>query len=128
MSEERAQAELMLLQNRYPAIEHRPGGWCRLARYELVEGWSARVTDVAFQIPADVPGQAPYGFWTSAFLMIENGGPPGNTSGPVQIVFGEAWQQWSIQLDAWQPGVTPEAGTNMVDFARAIEQRLTELN
>lgn len=129
MSAERVQAEIELLKRRYPELEVRGDGWCRMARYALPDGWSSPEVELAFRVPENLPGEVPYAFWTRPTLTLRGGGSPTNADGaPVETVFGPGWQQWSWQLEDWRPGDTPTDGSNMVDHVRSIGYRLKELN
>lgn len=128
MSSERVQAEIELLEQRYPDVECRDDGWCRLAGYELPEGWSELEVELAFRVPLNIPGEIPYAFWTRPFLTLNSGAAPNNTSGPVETGFGQGWQQWSWQLEDWRPGPTSQDGSNMGDHVRSIAYRLQQLD
>jgi hypothetical protein len=128
MSEEWAQAEAEILKQRYPNLECHEDGWCCLAPYSLPEGWSLAEVELAFRVPANLPGEVPYGFWTRPTLTLKHGGAPSNTSGPVETGFGPGWLQWSWQLEEWQPGAKPGEGSGMVDHVRSIAYRFKELN
>lgn len=129
MSAERVQAEIELLRKRYPDLECIGDGWCRLARYELPDGWSVGEVELAFRVPPDLPGETPYAFWTRPSVTKNDGGKPSNADGAlVSTGFGEGWQQWSWQLEDWNPGDTPRDGSNMVDHVRSISYRFKELN
>jgi hypothetical protein len=128
MSGERVQVEIELLEQRCPDVECRDDGWCRLARYELPEGWNESEVELAFRVPLNIPGEIPYAFWTRPFLTLKSGAAPNNTSGPVETGFGQGWQQWSWQLEGWSPGPTPHDGSNIVDHVRSIAYRLKQLD
>lgn len=128
MSTERVQAEIELLKQRYPDLEYRDEGWCRLPRYALPEGWSHSEVELVFRVPLNLPGETPYAFWTRPVLTLTGGGPPNNTSGPIETAFGPGWQQWSWQLEDWRPGERPADGSNMVDHVRSIAFRFRELD
>ncbi len=63
MSLERVEAEIQLLKQRYPDVEVRDDGWCRLARYALPDGWSESEVGLVFRVPPNVPGEIPYAFY-----------------------------------------------------------------
>jgi len=126
---ERIAAELDLVRTAYPdlKVQERDGvQWMLIPDYPLPDGWSGKKVDVAFKMPAGLPGQQPYAFWVPPGLTLADGSPPGNTSGSIPTPFGDGWLQFSWELDPWQPGATPEEGTNMRDFARSFRNRFLE--
>jgi hypothetical protein len=126
---ERIEAELELIRSGYPDLEFREADlWARVPEYPVPSGWGRESTEVAFQVPADLFGQEPYGFWVNPPLQLPGGAPPSNTSGPVATGFGEGWQQFSWSPDGWHPGPEPRSGTNMLDFVRSFTRRLAEVN
>jgi hypothetical protein len=126
---ERAEAEIALVRCRFPELEFRADDfWARIPAYPLPEGWGCDTAEVAFQVPRDVLGQQPYGFWVRPPLTLPDGGAPTNASGPVATAFGEGWQQFSWAPDVWQPGADPRSGTNLLDFVRSFAHRLSEVN
>ncbi|MGH2936553.1 MAG: hypothetical protein ACRDPE_00340 [Solirubrobacterales bacterium] len=125
---ERIQAELQLIRAAYPGVEV-SGLWGRIPGYPIPEDWhAAGDSELAFQFPAELPGQEPYGFWLRPALVLPGGGVPSNSSGPVDTPFGNGWQQFSWAFDGWAPGPRPTAGTNMLDFVRSFGRRLKEVN
>jgi hypothetical protein len=128
MSAERVQAEIELLQQRYPGLECRDDGWCCLARYALPDGWHPSEVQLAFRVPQNIPGEQPYAYWTKPQVTLKDGGTPNNTTAPVETGFGPGWQQWSWQLENWHPGSTPAEGSNTADHFRSIAYRFQELD
>jgi hypothetical protein len=128
MNTERVQAEIELLKQRVPSLECRDDGWCRLASYPTLEGWSESEVELAFRVPPNVPGEMPYGFWTKPIVTLKDGNLPNNATAPAETGFGPGWQQWSWQLEDWRPGPTPAAGSNVVDHFHSIAYRLRELD
>lgn len=125
---DRIMAELALIRSWYPGVEFREEDfWARVPEYALPAGWGRDHAEIAFQIPQDVFGQHPYGFWVRPPLQLPGGGAPSNTSGPVATGFGDGWQQFSWAPDRWQPGADPRAGSNLLDFVRSFSQRLAEV-
>ena len=126
---ERAEAEIALVRCRFPDTEFRPDDfWARIPAYPVPEGWGRSTAEVAFQVPRDVIGQQPYGFWVRPPLELPGGGQPSNASGPVATAFGEGWQQFSWAPDVWQPGPDPRSGSNLLDFVRSFAHRLAEVS
>jgi hypothetical protein len=125
---DRVRAEVELVRSRYPTLEFREENfWARVPDYPLPEGWGRASTELAFQIPRDIFGQQPYGFWIRPPLVVPGGGPPTNTSEPVATGFGEGFQQFSWAPEVWRPGAEPRNGSNLLDFVRSFAQRLREL-
>ena len=125
---DRVRAEVELVRSRYPMLEFREDDfWARIADYPLPEAWGRPSTELAFQVPRDIFGQQPYGFWIRPPLVAPGGGPPTNTSGPVATGFGEGFQQFSWAPEIWKPGVEPRNGSNLLDFVRSFAQRLREV-
>jgi len=125
---ERVELELALLREIHPDLEWRPDvHWVRLPAYQLPDQvWSAQVVQLAFQIPQNLPGQAPYGFWVRPGLSLKSGGTISNYSYPVTTPFGEGWGQFSWSPEEWRPAASVRAGTNMLDFVRSFADRLRE--
>lgn len=125
---DRVQAELALVRACYPALEFRAEDyWARIPDYPLPAGWGCDSAEIAFQVPRDLFGQPPYGFWVRPPLTAPGGGPPSNTSGPVATGFGEGYQQFSWAPDGWRPGPEARCGSNLLDFVRSFTQRLREV-
>ncbi len=125
---ERIEVELKLIRAEYPGIEV-SGLWVRIPGYPVPEVWQAAAgCELAFQFPAELPSQEPYGFWLHPGLALPGGGAPSNSSGPVDTPFGSGWQQFSWAFDGWAPAPTPAAGTNMLDFVRSFARRLDDVN
>lgn len=126
---ERTEKELELIRSRYPRLEFREGDfWARIPDYPVPDDWGCKQAEVAFQVPPDLLGQEPYGFWVRPPLQLPDGGEPSNSSGPVATGFGEGWQQFSWSPDGWRPGPDPCSGTNLLDFVRSFARRLAEVN
>jgi hypothetical protein len=129
MTVDRVQAELDLIRSEFPSLEFcEDDFWGRIPDYPLPEGWGREQTEIAFQMPRDLFGQEPYGFWVRPALQLPGGGIPSNSQSPVATGFGEGWQQFSWSPDGWQPGPGPRGGSNMLDFVRSFARRLAEVN
>lgn len=121
-------AEIELVRSCYPGLEFREEDfWARIPAYPLPQGWGRESVELAFQVPRDIFGQQPYGFWLRPPLVAPGGGPPTNTSGPVATGFGDDFQQFSWAPEAWRPGPQPRHGSNLLDFVRSFAQRLREV-
>jgi hypothetical protein len=125
---ERVEAEVELVQSRYPDLEFREeDGWARIPAYAIPPGWQVEIAEVAFLFPAGLPAQKPYGFWVRPPLELPDGGAPSNATPGPENPFGTGWQQFSWDVD-WAPGAEPTSGTNMLDWVRSFAQRLREVN
>jgi len=125
---DRVRGELELVRSWYPGVEFREADfWARIPAYPLCQGWGRESADIAFQVPRDVFGQQPYGFWVRPPLLLPSGGWPENTSGPVTTGYGDGWQQFSWAPEVWQPGPEPKNGSNMLDFVRSFGRRLEQI-
>lgn len=124
------QAEIELLQRRYPDLEVRDDLWCRFARYRLPVGiWNVDQAELAFQIPPQLPGAQPYGFWVRPSLILGDGGSIGNYTPNVSIPLGDGWGQFSWSPEVWAPSGDVQdliKGTNMVNFVEGFAFRLSE--
>jgi hypothetical protein len=121
---------LALLRTAYPDLEYRPEGgvhWVRIPSYPVPDDiWTVGAPEVAFRIPATA-GEAPYGFWVRPGLALVSGGTINNYTFPAQTPWGGDWGQFSFSpLEQWQPKADVRAGANMLNFARAIADRLRE--
>lgn len=125
---QRVDQELALLRTVYPELEWYPESfWIRLPAYTLPDGvWERSEIELAFQMPQNLPGQRPYGFWVRPNLALANGGSPNNYSYPVTISLGERWGQFSWSPISWQPTAEITSGSNMLNFVRSIADRLRE--
>lgn len=128
-SEERIRQELLMLRNAWPDLEYTADGhWVKIPRYWSGEGiWQISEPEVCFQIPASLPGQAPYGFYVRPHMMLCGGSLPQNYTYPADATpFGPGWGKFSWQLEPWQPHADPIQGSNMLNFVRSFAARLRE--
>lgn len=126
MSADRVEAELNLLRGWFgSALEYRPDGhWIRLPDYHIPSGlWVPRIVEVCFQIPAGIPGQEPYAFHVRPGVALSNHVAINAYAYPTTTGFGENWGTFSWAPNSWQPGVTPQDGSSMLDFARSFADR-----
>jgi len=126
---DRAAEEFALLRRRWADLVHEPSGdWILIPVYPLPDGWNNDRVGVAFQLPALLPGQAPYGFYARDPLSYR-GQHPSNYTFPAQagtVPFAGDWGQFSWTPDPWQPGSRPHDGSNMVQFAASFARRFEE--
>ncbi len=126
----RIDQELTLLRTRYPALEYRADGyWIRLPDYPLTDGWSRRLTDVAFQIPTGFPGTPPYGIYIPAGLTF-NGVRANNYTEPAstQPPFGGTWGilSWTPVDGQWRATTDLRSGSNLLNWAISLAERFKE--
>jgi hypothetical protein len=128
--EERVTAEIALLKSAFPELEIGADLWCRFPAYKLPpEIWNAETAELAFQIPAQLPAAAPYGFWVRPQIALMNGAAISSYTPNVTIPLGEGWGQFSWVLDPWTPATDITEitkGTNMVNFVESFAARLRE--
>lgn len=128
MANPRILEELVLLRTAFPDLEYRADGhWVRIPAYAVPdEVWDKSHVEVAFQIPEQIPGQAPYGFWVRPAIALRSGGQVDNYAYPAPTPFGDDWGKFSWQLLSWNPKADIVAGENMLNFAHSIADRLRE--
>ena len=127
---ERIQAELALIRQRFPGVEHLDAGcWFLVPAYPLPEGWNRSDTDVAFQVPPGYPGQPPYGFYAPAGILFQ-GNSPNNYTEPVenQPPFGGAWGQfsWAPAKGHWKPAADVRQGSNLLNWVAGFGERFRD--
>ena len=127
-SQSRIEEEVELLRRNFRDLEYVASGqWVRIPRYGLADSiWDRNVVEVCFQIPEQIPGQPPYGFYVRPGLALRNGQGIGNYAYPAPTPFGSDWGKFSWQLDGWAPTADLIGGTNMVNFARSFSDRFTQ--
>jgi len=125
---ERVEQELSLLRAVYPDLDWRGDVlWARIPSYVVpAMMWKQREVEIAFQIPGELPGQAPYGFWVRPGLEAIDGRAISNYTYPVSIPFGDGWGQFSWSPVTWEPKADITTGSNMVNFVRSFADRLRE--
>ncbi|MFL5886710.1 MAG: hypothetical protein ACJ77M_16695 [Thermoleophilaceae bacterium] len=127
---ERLQEELELLKAAYPDLEHRSANgidWVRLPSYP-VPGQAFRQDSVeaVFQIPPQT-GEAPYGFWLRPGLTLLSGNPVQNYTYPESTPWGGDFGKLSwAPAEPWIPKAEIRAGSNMLNWARSLADRLAE--
>jgi hypothetical protein len=123
----RIESELALLRTHYPNLVYLEAGhWVQIPAYRLPAGiWLRTEVDVCFQIPAGIPGEAPYGFYVP-HLLLANGGSPNNYAYPATTPFGTDWGKFSWTLEPWSPNADVTSGSNMLNFARSFYERFKE--
>jgi hypothetical protein len=124
----RIEEEIALVLRAYPDLEFQSADlWARIPSYPLPDGiWHQEIVEVAFQFPAGLPGQQPYGFWVRPGLELRTGGTISSYTFPVTTPFGDQFGQFSWSPEVWTPRAEITAGTNMLDFVRSFSRRLAE--
>ena len=124
----RVDEELAHLRVNYPHLEYRPDGqWVRIPSYPVPpDVWKQSSVELCFLIPQQIPGQAPYGFYVRPSLVLLSDAVVSNYAFPAPTAFGDDWGKFSWQLSEWTPTSTVVGGTNMVNFARSVADRLRE--
>ena len=124
----RIEQELGLLRCRWAELRYEAGGrWVLLPAYSLPAGWNRTSTDIVFQIQANHPGAAPYGFYTPTGLLhgghaLSNYQAPA----PTQPPFGGQWGIFSWSPEDWQPHADIRAGSNLFTWAQSFSQRFLQ--
>ena len=126
---QRIDAELDLLRNAYPGLEHKDG-WVRIPEVSLPSGWNRSKTDVAFQIVDQYPGTPPYGLYVPAGLRFRDAKPNdyAEPSG-ARPLFGGEWGMFSWTIfnpGDWKPTENVTAGSNLLQWVRGFNQRFAE--
>lgn len=122
-----ATQELRLLRHCWPQLEcDESTGWCRIPGFAIPEGWSKDTAEIAFQIPENLPGQAPYAFLIRDGIQLAGGTQPTDYNPQASTPWGGTWGQFSWTPEAWAPGPEPGRGTSMVDFVRSFSDRLRD--
>jgi hypothetical protein len=126
---ERIREELALLRGWWPGIEFVEAGlWLRLPEYQIPSVvWTPRVVEVALQIPPQLPGQEPYGFYARPGVTAGGAAITNYTHPTHEPPFGDQpWGKFSWAPEAWRPSARVEQGSNMVEFTRSIADRFHE--
>jgi hypothetical protein len=127
----RIEEELGMLKACWPSLQFSEAGlWVLLPGQPLPDGhWdNTGAVDVAIQIPPQLPGQAPYGFYVRPGLAGAGGQNPTNYTFPSdEPPFGQGpWGKFSWSPVSWQPREPAAAGDNIVIFAHSVATRLGE--
>jgi hypothetical protein len=126
----RIEQELELLRGWWTDLEYQADArWVLLGGYGVPPGiWSEDMVDIAFQIPAHLPAEAPYGFYVRPCLTLATGVTPSNYTYPsAEPPFGDGpWGKFSWAPVVWQPKAEARDGDNIVRFASSIADRLRE--
>lgn len=126
---ERVEHELEMVRACYPELEFRESGlWVRIPSYPIpTHIWIGDEVEVAFQIPEQLPGQPPYGFYVHPDLRLRpDGDVPQNYTCPAETPWGGDWGKFSWQLNPWVPASDPAAGSNMLNFVRSFADRFRQ--
>lgn len=126
----RIEQELELLRQFFPGLEYRAEGhWVLLPWYGVPTeaGWTQSEVAVAFQIPAGVPGQPPYGFYVRQPLEHRTGGAPQHAAPATEtVLWTGTWMKFSWSPSEWVPTSDVRNGSNLLQFAISFADRLRE--
>jgi hypothetical protein len=125
---DRCREELELLRKNWPELDFREEGlWVRIPRYQVPgDLWDRDEVEIALQLPPDLPGQQPYGFYVRPPLTLKERGPIGSYKVPVATPFEPDWGMFSWQLVEWHSRDDILSGTNMVNFVISFADRLRQ--
>ena len=128
--QERIEAELALVRQRFPEVECLDEGcWFRVPSYPLPEGWNRSETDVAFQIAPGYPGQPPYGFYVPSGILFQGDKPNSYTEpASAQPPFEGAWGffSWAPVDGQWKPAVEVRQGSNLLNWVTGFGERFRD--
>lgn len=123
----RIEEEVELLRTEWPELEYREGGrWVLLPGYSIPDTCVQDEADVAFQIKAGHPGDAPYGFYVRKPLDLADGDSFTNTTAVNDPPFSGDWLKFSWQPEDWQPSANLRAGSNLYNWALTFRNRLEQ--
>jgi len=121
------QRQLEDLRKAYPAgaeLTQLPSGavLIELKDVRLPPGWNRGTTSIRFVVPVGYPFAAPDCFWTENDLRLSpNTQPQATNFQPIpELNRPGMWFSWHVQ--GWNPN-----HSNLVTYAKVIEQRLKEL-
>jgi hypothetical protein len=124
---ERIEQELELLRSVFPNLEYsREARWVRLPQYPMPEIWKPSEVAVAFQFPAAFPGQKPYAFHISPVPSLANDGTVQNVTHSSEPPWPGPWLKFSWDVPEWAPAEEARLGSNMLDFALTVVDRLRQ--
>lgn len=127
---DRIKEELGLLKSKYPdLIFIEEGQWVFIPKYPLPTGWNRTETDIAFQIPIQYPGGAPYSFHVHSGIQF-NKTKPNNYVEPsdVKPPFDGGWGKfsWQPETPPWMPQTEIHAGSNLYIWVLGFHARFKE--
>lgn len=128
--DDRIEAELELILQRFPAAEYRAEGrWLRIPQYPLPPGWNRAETDVACQIPAAYPGTPPYGIYVPSGIAFDGTGPANyQDRADNQPPFGGEWGvfSWQPMDNEWRATTNIHEGSNLMNWVLGFAGRFRE--
>ena len=127
--QERIDAELELVRERFPNVEYQPEGrWVRVTLYPVPKGWNRETTDITFQICDGYPGAQPYGFYVPSGMLFQGATPDSYTdAAPNQPPFEGTWAFFSwAPAQGWFPAADVRQGANLLDWIRGFRSRFEE--
>lgn len=123
----RIEEELDLLRTRWGKLGYREEGrWVLLPGYSLPDCCVQDEADIAFQIKAAHPGDAPYGFYVCKPIELVGGAGFKRTSPANDPPFLGEWLKFSWAPADWQPSADLRAGSNLLDWALSFRERLAQ--
>lgn len=127
MTPQRIAEELELLRSRWPDLEYRePGRWVLLPRYSTPDTCIQDQVAIVFQIKAQHPGDAPYGFYVRKPIERQDGRGFLRTTDAKDPPFEGPWVKFSWRPVEWRPAATAREGSNLYDWALTFWERLAE--
>lgn len=126
-------AELTALRATWSDLEYTFANhhWVLLREFVIPSGWDKSKVDLAVRVPANLPGEAPYGFWVCHGLSLASGAGVTNYRCPSESLPFAAttvWAQFSWAFETWAPPAGPGKPSVMVPFIQSVNRRLEELN
>lgn len=127
------EAELTALRATWSDVEYILANhhWVLLSDFVIPSGWDKNKIDLAVRLPANLPGEAPYGFWVRNGLSLASGGGVTNYKCPsdsLPFIGNNVWGQFSWAFETWIPPSSPGRPSVMVPFVQSISRRLGERN
>ena len=130
---DRMQEEVELLRKNFPHLEVREVNgtgsfWFLIAGFDImVDGWSKRTIDMAFEATRGYPAAAPYGFYVRDGIRFNGATMPQSYTEFVTIPFEGNWGKFSWQVEGqWKPGASVNSGNNLAGFAETLQKRFKE--
>ena len=123
MDKARLDLEMQLIRSHYPEVElHSFPYWIRIPNWRIPETiWDRDTVSLCLQIPENLPGQAPYGFYVApADLRTKDGSNPDSAQLASDTPFGGTWLKFSWAAQDWRPAADLKKGSNLLNFLNSI--------